>query len=166
MSIIYALNQKHFIIYKSDCIELRIFLRSCQLRSYSRISQHFMESEGSLLCSQEPSTGHYPEHFIIYIYTYFSYYEQFFWENRLLLLEFHIKRSLHSISMNHNSSTSITFSVDLQCQIRIAIAEAKQANWRTEKHDLSIKSSFYEHFVKSYGHNWYIKLLPNLYFPH
>jgi hypothetical protein len=37
------------------------FLRSCQLCSYSRTSQHFMEPEGSLLCSQEPSTGPYPE---------------------------------------------------------------------------------------------------------
>jgi hypothetical protein len=27
----------------------------------SRTSQHFMESEGSLTCSQEPSTGPYPE---------------------------------------------------------------------------------------------------------
>jgi hypothetical protein len=30
------------------------FLRSRQLCSYSRTSQHFMEPEGSLLCSQEP----------------------------------------------------------------------------------------------------------------
>jgi hypothetical protein len=37
------------------------FLRSCHLCSYSRTSQHFMEPEGSLLCSQEPSTGPYPE---------------------------------------------------------------------------------------------------------
>jgi hypothetical protein len=36
-------------------------LKSCQLCSYSRNSQHFMEPEGSLLCSQEPSTGPYPE---------------------------------------------------------------------------------------------------------
>jgi hypothetical protein len=33
------------------------FLRSRQLCSYSRISQHFMEPDGSLSCSQEPSTG-------------------------------------------------------------------------------------------------------------
>jgi hypothetical protein len=37
------------------------FLRSCQLCSYSGNSQHFMGPEGSLPCSQEPSTSHYPE---------------------------------------------------------------------------------------------------------
>jgi hypothetical protein len=37
------------------------FLRTRQLCSYSRTSQHFMEPEGSLSCSQEPSTGPYPE---------------------------------------------------------------------------------------------------------
>jgi hypothetical protein len=37
------------------------FFRSRQLCSYSRRSQHFMEPEGSLPCSQEPSTGSYPE---------------------------------------------------------------------------------------------------------
>jgi hypothetical protein len=38
-----------------------LFLRSRQLCSHSRTSQHFMELEGSIPCSQEPSTGHYPK---------------------------------------------------------------------------------------------------------
>jgi hypothetical protein len=37
------------------------FLRSCQLCSPSRTLQHFIEPEGSIPCSQEPSTGPYPE---------------------------------------------------------------------------------------------------------
>jgi hypothetical protein len=38
-----------------------LFLRSRQLYSYSRTSQHFMEPGGSLPCSQEPTAGPYPE---------------------------------------------------------------------------------------------------------
>jgi hypothetical protein len=37
------------------------FLKSRQLSSYSKTSQHFMEPECSLPFSQEPSTGPYPE---------------------------------------------------------------------------------------------------------
>jgi hypothetical protein len=37
------------------------FLRSCQLCSHSGTSQHFKEPESSSPCSQEPSTGPYPE---------------------------------------------------------------------------------------------------------
>jgi hypothetical protein len=37
------------------------FSSSRQLCSYSRNFQHFIEPEGSLSCSQEPSTGGNPE---------------------------------------------------------------------------------------------------------
>jgi hypothetical protein len=37
--------------------ELSPFLRSYQLRSYSRISKHFIKPESSLPSSQEPYTG-------------------------------------------------------------------------------------------------------------
>jgi hypothetical protein len=37
------------------------FLRSCELCSHSGTSQHFKKPEGSLPCSQVPSTGPYPE---------------------------------------------------------------------------------------------------------
>jgi hypothetical protein len=37
------------------------FLRSCKLCSHSGTFQHFMEPEVSSPCSQEPSTGPYPE---------------------------------------------------------------------------------------------------------
>jgi hypothetical protein len=37
------------------------FFRSCQLCSHSRTSQNFMEHEGLLRCSQEPSSSPYHE---------------------------------------------------------------------------------------------------------
>jgi hypothetical protein len=37
------------------------FLRSCKLCSHSGTSQHFMQPEDSTSCSQEPSTGPYPD---------------------------------------------------------------------------------------------------------
>jgi hypothetical protein len=36
-------------------------LRNLQSLSFSRFSQDFMELEGSLSCSQEPTTGSYPK---------------------------------------------------------------------------------------------------------
>jgi hypothetical protein len=36
-------------------------MRNQQLLTHPRNSQHFVEPEGSLLCSQEPATGPYPE---------------------------------------------------------------------------------------------------------
>jgi hypothetical protein len=46
----------------SDSVQIsESFLRSCQSLSCSIISQHFMEPEGSLPCSQEPSIRPYPE---------------------------------------------------------------------------------------------------------
>jgi hypothetical protein len=38
-----------------------LFLRSCQLCSHSGTFQHFKKPEGSSPCSQEPSTGPYPQ---------------------------------------------------------------------------------------------------------
>jgi hypothetical protein len=58
-------NQLTLLIAREDFHSLihgaEPFLRSCHLCSYSRTSQHFMEPEGSLPCSQEPSTGPYSE---------------------------------------------------------------------------------------------------------
>jgi hypothetical protein len=49
--------------WSREATEREPFLRSCQLWSYSRTSQQFKEPEGSLPCSQEPSTSpcHQPD---------------------------------------------------------------------------------------------------------
>jgi hypothetical protein len=57
---------KHLSSFKLRKIDLLTygaepFLRRCQLCSHSGTSQHFKEPEGSSQCSQEPSTGPYPE---------------------------------------------------------------------------------------------------------
>jgi hypothetical protein len=50
------------ILYLTNIVHgAESFLRCNLSLIYSRISQHFVEPEGSLLCSQEPSTGSHPE---------------------------------------------------------------------------------------------------------
>jgi hypothetical protein len=56
LSIYWFLTHTYLLTYGAEH-----FLRSCQLCSHSRTSPHFMEPEGSLSCSQEPSTGPYPQ---------------------------------------------------------------------------------------------------------
>jgi hypothetical protein len=50
--------------------EAEPFLRSRQSHSCSRISQHVLEPEGSLLCSQEPFTVKNTELFVLFGLTY------------------------------------------------------------------------------------------------
>jgi hypothetical protein len=56
MTLLNELRIIQFSIYGAEP-----FLRGRQLCSYPKTSQYFMEPEGSLLYSQEPSTGPYPE---------------------------------------------------------------------------------------------------------
>jgi hypothetical protein len=56
-----AYTYERIVIYTSLTHGAEPFLRSRQLCSYSKTSQCFMEPEGSLPRSQEPSTGPYPE---------------------------------------------------------------------------------------------------------
>jgi hypothetical protein len=58
MSRCYTLHFKSILTYLLT-YGAEPFLRNCQLCSHSRTSQHFTEPEGSLPCSQEPSTGPY-----------------------------------------------------------------------------------------------------------
>jgi hypothetical protein len=53
---VHKLNYTYLLTYGAES-----FLRSCQLCSHSRTSQHFTEPESSLPCSQVPSIGPYPE---------------------------------------------------------------------------------------------------------
>jgi hypothetical protein len=42
-------------------MQLEYLLRSCKSLTYWKLSQYFMEPEGSLPCSQQSATGSYPE---------------------------------------------------------------------------------------------------------
>jgi hypothetical protein len=61
----FAFNEVYYEDKRSDLCCLLIYLltelSSRQLRSHSRISQHFIEHKGSIPSSQEHSTGPYPE---------------------------------------------------------------------------------------------------------
>jgi hypothetical protein len=56
------MEQRLLVTWLTDSIHgAETFLRRSQLHSYSRMSQHFMEPEDSLSCSQEPSTCPCPQ---------------------------------------------------------------------------------------------------------
>jgi hypothetical protein len=52
-------SHTRFVNVLSTWVTVSFTELSCQLCSYSRTSQHFKEPEGSLPCSQEPSTSPY-----------------------------------------------------------------------------------------------------------
>jgi hypothetical protein len=61
-------EESTYEIDSTDCINVYLlpygaepFLIICQLCRHSGTSQHFKEPEDTSLCSQEPSTGSYPE---------------------------------------------------------------------------------------------------------
>jgi hypothetical protein len=56
LDVIMLVSSAYLLIYGAEPV-----LRSRQLCSPSGTPQHFMEPEGSIQCSQEPSTGPYPE---------------------------------------------------------------------------------------------------------
>jgi hypothetical protein len=57
----YFLPLYSYIFPVVPILQAQSSLRRQQSLKYSRNSQHFMESEGSLPCSQQPTSGPYPE---------------------------------------------------------------------------------------------------------
>jgi hypothetical protein len=54
-------HDTYICVYKETFHGTEPFLRGYQLRSYSRISKHFMEADASGPCLQEDSIVPYPE---------------------------------------------------------------------------------------------------------
>jgi hypothetical protein len=84
-------------------------MRSHHLQSYSRNSQSSMETEVSLPCSQEPSTGPFPEPHKS------SPYQSILFQISILILSTHICLSLHSGRFPSGFTTKVLYTRFFSC---------------------------------------------------